>query len=133
MAVSRESKSVAEPIAAAVLVHAPRTAQEMIDIASAIFLSLAMLGLCGLFLAVLYKGYTTDLWISIFKDHYLAVVGVPASIITAIALVQFFRGLHGPIEFSVAGAKFSGATGPVILWIFSYLAVIWGMKYLWGT
>jgi hypothetical protein len=35
------------------------------------------------------------------------------------------------IEFEAAGFKFRGASGPVVLWIFCYLAIVTSIKLLW--
>lgn len=60
-------------------------------------------------------------------------LGVPAAIVTAFTVVQVLRGFHGPIEFEIKGIRFSGATGPVILWMFVFLAAVWAIRILWGV
>ena len=106
-----------------------RTAVEGVAV---VILALGMLGLCLLFLAVLFSGHQEGRWLPIFERHFLAIVGAPSAGLTAVALVQFFRGFHGPIEFSAGPVKFTGATGPVILWIASFFAMVWAMRLLWS-
>lgn len=103
----------------------------MVELFAVLTLALGLLGLSILFFLVLYAGYAEGRWIPIFEKQFLAIVGVPIAGLQAVALVQFFRGFHGPIEFSAGPVKFTGATGPVILWIFSFVIIIWAMKYLW--
>lgn len=93
--------------------------------------AIALLGMCVVFLGVLYDGYKRDLLLPLFLDQFVAVVGIPYGMVVAGGIVQFFRGLHGPIEFQVGPLKFAGATGPVILWILCFLATVGAMKMLW--
>ena len=37
----------------------------------------------------------------------------------------------GAIEFEVLTVKFRGASGPVVLWTFAFLAIVAGIKVLW--
>jgi hypothetical protein len=99
--------------------------------AAVIILAVALLGFAVFLFWNLYLGTYERLWQPIFADHFLAIVGIPVSGVTAVAVVQFFRGLHGPIEIEIAGSRFRGATGPVILWIFCFLATVHGMNLLW--
>ena len=107
-----------------------RTAVELIAVLT---LALGMLGLAALFLAVLYSGHLESRWTPIFERQFLAIVGIPVSGLSAVTIVQFFRGFHGPIEFNVGPVKFTGATGPVVLWLFCFVAFIWAMRYLWSV
>lgn len=105
--------------------------RQIVEVVAVIAVSIGMLAVAAFLAAVLYSGYMADMWKPIFEKQYVALVGIPGAVIVAIGLVQFFGGIHGPIEFTVGPAKFSGATGPVVLWIFSFLALIFGMKLLW--
>lgn len=39
--------------------------------------------------------------------------------------------VHGTIAFEGLGFKFRGASGPVVLWVFGYLAIVGSIKLLW--
>lgn len=77
---------------------------------------------------------TENSWfLKIIEKHYAAVVGVPLSAITAFCIVLLLKMVNaGPIEMEALGFKFRGAAGPVILWIFCFLATILGLYLLWG-
>ena len=75
-----------------------------------------------------------DTWLSILLDkHYAAMVGTPLSAVTAFCIVTLLEVTNGPIEFEALGFKFRGASGPIILWVFSFLAVGIVFHLLWGN
>ena len=75
---------------------------------------------------------TSDNWfLRMVQDHPAATVGVAMSAITAFCLVALLEITRGPIEFEAVGFKFKGASGPVILWVFCFLAMIFGVWLLW--
>jgi hypothetical protein len=45
----------------------------------------------------------------------------------ALFVVLVLRAAAGPIEFEVLGLKFRGASGPVVLWIPCFLAIVVGI------
>ena len=63
--------------------------------------------------------------------HLAAIIGIPSAIITAFVLVTTLEQVSGAIEFEVLGFKFKGASGPVVLWIACFLAIVLGIKILW--
>src|SRR5688500_7118246 len=91
--------------------------------AAVAILAVTLIGFAIFFFWNLYLGFSEKLWAPIFARHFLAIIGIPVAVVTAVAVVQFFRGLHGPIEVQIAGSRFLGATGPVILWVFCFLAI----------
>ena len=103
-----------------------------VSLVSVLVFAVALAGMCSLFLAVLYDGYKAGTWLPLFQHQFAAIVGVPFCIVTAVCIVLFFRGFHGPIEFQIGSLKFSGATGPVVLWIFCFAAVVIAVKFHWA-
>ena len=77
---------------------------------------------------------SSESWfIQIIEKHYAATIGVPLSAITAFCIVHLLKAVStGPIEIEALGFKFRGAAGPVVLWIFCFLAVIFGVYLLWN-
>jgi hypothetical protein len=73
----------------------------------------------------------TNWVVKLTKDHYAAVVGTPMSAVTAFCIVSLLKVTSGPIEFEAFGLKFHGASGPIILWIISFLSVIAAFHLLW--
>ena len=75
---------------------------------------------------------TSDNWfIRMVQEHPAATIGVAMSAITAFCLVAILEISRGPIEFEALGFKFRGASGPVILWVFCFLVMIFGVWLLW--
>lgn len=76
---------------------------------------------------------TFDNWfLQILEKHYAACIGVPLSAITAFCVVLLLKVVSsGSIEIEALGFKFRGASGPVVLWIFCFLAIIFGLYLLW--
>jgi hypothetical protein len=75
-----------------------------------------------------------DTWLTILLDkHYAAMVGTPLSAVTAFCIVTLLEVTNGPIEFEALGFKFRGASGPIILWVFSFLSVGIVFHLLWGN
>lgn len=56
-------------------------------------------------------------WEELLRDHFAAIIGLPAAAALAFALVVFLRQTDGPIEFEGLGFKFKGAAGQVAMWI----------------
>lgn len=63
--------------------------------------------------------------------QFAAVVGLPAAALASLCLVMFLEKTSGPIEFEGLGFKFKGASGPVVLWVFSFLAIVGAIKLVW--
>jgi hypothetical protein len=71
-------------------------------------------------------------WLTeIENDHYAALVGTPMCAMTAFCIVSVLKVTNGPIEFDAFGVKFQGASGPIVLWIFCFVAVVAAFRTLW--
>jgi hypothetical protein len=67
---------------------------------------------------------TPETWPTAMIDkHFAAMVGTPLSAMTAYCIVSLLKVTNGPVEFEALGFKFQGASGPIILWVFSFLAL----------
>jgi len=69
--------------------------------------------------------------VDIARVHFAATVGLPGAALAAMAVVLFLEFNAGPIQFEVIGFKFRGASGPVVLWAFCFLAIAAAIKLLW--
>src|SRR5262245_37516985 len=65
------------------------------------------------------------------KTHFRAIMGTPMAIMTSLATVTFLRVTAGSLEFKAFGFELKGASGPVVLWIVTYLAIVAGIVALW--
>lgn len=65
--------------------------------------------------------------------HYPVTMGLPFAGIGALALVVLLEYARGPIEFEIPGFKFKGAAGPLVLWVFVYLAITTSVVVLWDS
>ena len=70
-------------------------------------------------------------WQEVLRDHYAAIVGLPAASAVAFILVVFLRQTDGPIEFEGLGFKFSGASGQVAMWVVCFLAFAGAIRLCW--
>jgi hypothetical protein len=95
---------------------------------------------CGRWHLVHRRGYLWGLFIAaagfpfgaeILKDHWSAIIGLPASAAVSFILVVFLRQTDGPIEFEGLGFKFKGAAGQVAMWVVCFLAFAGTIKLLW--
>jgi hypothetical protein len=74
-----------------------------------------------------------DVFADVLREHFICILGFPMAVMTALVIVVIFRVAAGPIEFKTPfGFEFKGASGPVILWVFAFLANITGAVALWN-
>lgn len=70
-------------------------------------------------------------FMEIMYQHLAMMVGVPGSIIASFVLVTVLEEVSGQIKFEGLGFKFEGASGPIIMWVIVFTALIGGIKVLW--
>ncbi|MEX3690333.1 hypothetical protein AB3X91_17555 [Paraburkholderia sp. BR14263] len=63
-------------------------------------------------------------------DHFPVAIGLPAAVLASLCIVVFLESSSGPIEFEGLGFKFKGASGPIVLWVFCFLAITAAIKIL---
>ena len=82
---------------------------------------------------LLVKAFITngDLYLRILSDHVRAIVGVPMSAATAFCVLLVLEARGGAIEFEGLGFRFSGASGPAVIWIFAFLVFAGVIRLLW--
>src|SRR5271155_3998730 len=56
-------------------------------------------------------------WDHVVLEHSPTMLGLPAAAIASLGLVLLLRTVAGPIKFKTLGLEFSGAAGPIIMWI----------------
>jgi F0F1-type ATP synthase membrane subunit a len=69
---------------------------------------------------------------AIVTAHLQATIGLPVAGVFAFLVVALFRTTEGRIRFEVLGLKFDGAAGPIIMWVFCFLAITVSIRLLWG-
>jgi hypothetical protein len=67
------------------------------------------------------------------QQHFLAIVGLPFAALAALCLVIVLELQSGPIRMKGLGFEFEGASGPIVLWIFCFLAITFAIKLVWDT
>jgi hypothetical protein len=72
-------------------------------------------------------------WVEkIVQAHFAAIIGLPSAAVAAAVLVIVLEinagdiAMNGPLGF-----QFKGAAGPLILWIFCFLAIAVAIKITW--
>lgn len=87
---------------------------------------------CFLVWHIIYPAPPDGWLINIIHSQYAATIGVPLSAIAAFCIVTVLNVINnGDVEFSFLGFTFKGASGPVILWVICFLAIILGFHVLW--
>lgn len=74
---------------------------------------------------------TTELF-QVMTNNFAAVVGLPCAALAALGLVMFLEQTSGAIEFEGFGFKFKGASGPIVMWVISFMAMTAAIKLLWN-
>jgi hypothetical protein len=88
--------------------------------------------LCYLVLIGLVTFYWDDGWIlDLFQGHYVFFVGLPFAGLVAYFVVGTLENTRGKIEFEFVGLKFKGASGPIIMWVVVFLALVVSMRAVW--
>lgn len=64
-------------------------------------------------------------------EHFAATIGLPCAGLAALCIVVALENTSGPIEFEGLGFKFKGASGPIVLWVFCFMAIAGAIKILW--
>lgn len=78
-------------------------------------------------------GAVVDNWfLRMVHDHPAGTIGVGMSAISAFCLVALLEIARGPVEFEGLGFRFKGASGPVVLWVLCFLAMVFAVWLLWG-
>ena len=68
---------------------------------------------------------------TLIQDNPRAIIGLPAAFLSSYCLVLFLEASSGRIEIEGLGFKFRGAAGPIVMWIFVFLAIVTGIAILW--
>lgn len=70
-------------------------------------------------------------FLEIMKDHLAAAVGLPLAAMAALGIVVILEINAGDIKFKGLGFEFEGASGPVVMFVFVFLAIAGAIKLLW--
>jgi hypothetical protein len=82
----------------------------------------------------IWPGNPAENWLlSVLHQQYAAALGVPMSAAAALCIVLLLETVAGPIEIETPWLKFRGAAAPVIVWMLCFLAMIFGLSWLWVT
>ena len=100
-----------------------------------IIYAIALIGM-SLFVGMYLVGIVTlflhdPTFLNLLYKHLSVFIGIPIAGITAFCIVVVLEVQTGKIEIEGLGFKFKGASGPVILWIFCFLALTGAIKLLW--
>lgn len=79
---------------------------------------------------IIHWAFTSPEAPKLIAKHFVVILGLPICAIAAFVLVFLLKEGRAPIEIEGFSFKFKGAAGPVILWIFCFLAMVSGIKIL---
>lgn len=81
---------------------------------------------------IIYWTWQTEGWVKdIVKEHFQATVGLPLAAVGSFLLVAVLQISVGRIEFEAWGFKVRGASGPILFWVITFLAIAFGIRLLW--
>ena len=75
----------------------------------------------------------TGFFDEVVRSHLATVIGLPACALASLGLVILLRTIAGNLEVSFLGNTFKGASGPLIMWIFCFLAMTFAIRYTWSS
>ncbi|WP_192349035.1 hypothetical protein [Algoriphagus sp. Y33] len=79
-----------------------------------------------------FKGEINPIYIQLYKDHFSAIVGLPAAAFISTFLILLLKITEKEaLEFSVLQVTFKGTSGEIVLWIFIYMTIVSSIKILW--
>ena len=93
--------------------------------------TVVMFGVLGFFTYV--SNDPSRAWMrKIVVDHPAATIGIPICAVIASSIVLLFSATSGPINFEIPGVKLQGGSGPAIVWVITFIFIVYGMKLLWN-
>ncbi|MBO9198243.1 hypothetical protein J5277_29360 [Rhizobium sp. 16-449-1b] len=75
--------------------------------------------------------YSQSWVVELAREHFAATVGLPFAALAALCLVIILEISSGTIQIKGLGFEFKGAGGPLVMWIFCFLAIASAIKILW--
>jgi hypothetical protein len=63
--------------------------------------------------------------------HFAATIGLPSAALVAMCVVVLLERTSGTIAFEAVGFKLRDASGPVVMWVFVFLAITAAIRTLW--
>lgn len=93
-------------------------------------------GLVALIVYVAFLYLVTFSWkdgwiLPLFQAHYAFFVGLPFAGLLAHFLVGTMENTRGKIELELLGLKFKGASGPIVMWVLVFLAIVLSIRLIW--
>lgn len=86
----------------------------------------------ALFLLGAAETMMTQAWVvELARAHFAATVGLPFAALAALCVVTILEITTGTIEIKGLGFEFKGAGGPIVMWIFAFLAIASAIRLLW--
>jgi len=92
---------------------------------------ITLASLAALCLVVWHFLHDPDLFRTIMVEHVRAVVGIPMAAVSAFCVLLIFEARSGQVEFEALGFRFRGASGPAVIWVFSFLSFAGVIRLLW--
>ena len=78
-------------------------------------------------------GISKDVWLTLAREQFPLVIGLPGSAAIALFVVLVLRISSGPMKIEFGKMKFEGAAAPIVFWLVCFLALATMVKLLWIT
>jgi hypothetical protein len=71
--------------------------------------------------------------VKLTEKQFGAMIMVPMAALMALCIVIILEWTAGQIEFKGLSFEFRGASGPIVLWVFCFLAIVSALRLFWIT
>ncbi|UOZ07119.1 hypothetical protein [Amycolatopsis sp. WQ 127309] len=84
-------------------------------------------------LPVAIASWKQEPWVQhLVTDHFPAIVGLPSAALASFLIIAAFEARFDKIKMKVGQlVEFSGASGPIVLWVLCFCAMAAGIKLVW--
>jgi hypothetical protein len=100
-------------------------------VATLVALSMLVVLVSGFAMSVGFLYLNPDIFRKVVTDHFRGIMGPPVCAMTATAVVAILHATSGTIKFEALGTKCEGASGPIVLWVLTFLALTAAGVALW--
>lgn len=76
-------------------------------------------------------GWTNETFNNLVVCQFKVIVLIPVAALFSFVLIALFQSFSGNVEFKLLGMEFSGASGPVVMWVLAFISIVISINFLW--
>lgn len=81
--------------------------------------------------ALVVLGWNNESFRGLLIKNFQVIVLLPVTALFSFVLIALFQTIAGKVEFEIFGLKFSGASGPTIMWILAFSVISTAIQIMW--